>query len=80
MNRYLLDKHLNDVYDLEGYTTSEVLCKFHEKITELIEEMNRLEINIEEFKKVVTKQVESNERRIEEIEKVYPINKEEQKW
>ena len=73
-NRYILDKYLRDVYDVEGYTTSEVLCLFHEKITELIEEMNRLEINIEEFKKVVIKQVESNERRIEELEKAYHTN------
>ena len=76
MSRFILDKYLNDVYDVEGYTTSEVLCKFHEKITELIEEMNRLEINVEEFKKVVIKQVESNERRIEELEKVYHTNQE----
>ena len=76
MTRFILDKHLDDVYDVEGYTTSEVLCKFHEKITELIEEMNRLEINLEEFKKVVIRQVESNERRIEELEKAYHTNQE----
>ena len=76
MSRFILDKHLDDVYDVEGYTTSEVLCKFHEKITELIEEMNRLEINLEEFKKVVIRQVESNERRIEELEKAYHTNQE----
>lgn len=76
MRTFILDKHLNDVYDVEGYTTSEVLCKFHEKITELIEEMNRLEINLEEFKKVVIRQVESNERRIEELEKAYHTNQE----
>lgn len=76
MKTFILDKHLNDVYDLEGYTTSEVLCKFHEKISELIQEMNRLEINIEEFKKVVIRQVESNERRIEELEKAYHTNQE----
>ena len=75
-DKFLLDKHLNDVYDVEGYTTSEVLCLFHEKITELIEEMNRLEINLEEFKKVVIRQVESNERRIEELEKAYHTNQE----
>ena len=75
-NRYILDKHLNDVYDVEGYTTSEVLCLFHEKITEIIEEMNRLEINLEEFKKVIIKQVESNERRIEELEKAYHTKQE----
>lgn len=76
MTRFILDKHLDDVYDVEGYTTSEVLCKFHEKITELIEEMNRLEINLEEFKKIVIRQVESNERRIEELEKAYHTNQE----
>ena len=47
---------------------------YEEKRTELIEEMNRLEINLEEYKKVVTRQVESNERRIEELEKAYHSN------
>ena len=76
MSRFILDKHLNDVYDVEGYTTSEVLCEFYKKIHELTEEVNRLEINIEEFKKVVIKQVESNERRIEELEKAYHTKQE----
>ena len=76
MSRFILDKHLNDVYDVEGYTTSEVLCEFYKKIHELINEVNRLEINIEEFKKVVIQQVESNERRIEELEKAYHTNQE----
>lgn len=57
-NKFLLDKHLNDVYDVEGYTTSEVLCKFYEKIRELITEFNRVEINNEEFKKVVSEKLE----------------------
>lgn len=70
-NRFILDKYLRDVYDVEGYTTSEVLCLFHEKISEIIEEMNRLEINLEEFKKVVIRQVESNERRIEELSRSF---------
>ena len=58
MTRFILDKHLEDVYDVEGYTTSEVLCQFHKKITELIEEINRLDINVEEFKKVVSQKLE----------------------
>lgn len=57
-NRFILDKHLNDVYDVEGYTTSEVLCQFYEKIRELLTEFNRVEINNEEFKKVVSKKLE----------------------
>ena len=43
MNRFFLDKYLNDVYDVEGYTTAEVLCKFHEKITKLIDEFNKID-------------------------------------
>ena len=57
-NKFILDKHLNDVYDVEGYTTSEVLCQFYEKIKELLTEFNRLEINNEEFKKVVAQKLE----------------------
>ena len=45
-NINILDKYLNDVYDVEGYTTAEVLCKFHEKINEIIDEFNRID---EEF-------------------------------
>ena len=44
-NINILDKYLNDVYDVEGYTTSEVLCKFHEKINEIIDEFNRIDEN-----------------------------------
>ena len=58
VNKYILDKHLNDVYDVEGYTTSEVLCQFYEKIRELITEFNKVEINNEEFKKVVAEKLE----------------------
>lgn len=57
-DRYILDKHLNDVYDVEGYTTSEVLCKFYEKISEIITEVNRVGIDNEEFKKVVSQKIE----------------------
>ena len=57
-NRFILDKHLDDVYDVEGYTTSEVLCQFYEKIREILTEFNRLEINNEEFKKVVSKKLD----------------------
>ena len=57
-NRFILDKHLNDVYDVEGYTTSEVLCQFYEKIREILAEFNRLEINNEEFKKVVSQKLQ----------------------
>ncbi len=57
-NRYILDKHLNDVYDVEGYTTSEVLCQFYEKIREIITEVNKVTINNEEFKKVVSQKIE----------------------
>ena len=57
-NKYILDKHLNDVYDVEGYTTSEVLCQFYEKISELITEVNRVGIDNEEFKKVVSQKIE----------------------
>ena len=48
MNRFFLDKYLNDVYDVEGYTTAEVLCKFHEKITEIIELVNENELTVED--------------------------------
>ena len=44
-NINILDKYLNDVYDVEGYTTSEVLCKFNEKINEIIDEFNRIDDN-----------------------------------
>ena len=58
INRYILDKHLNDVYDVEGYTTSEVLCQFYEKISEIITEVNKVNIDNEEFKKVVSQKIE----------------------
>ena len=57
-NKYILDKHLNDVYDVEGYATSEVLCQFYEKISEIITEVNRIGIDNEEFKKVVSQKIE----------------------
>ena len=44
-NINILDKYLNDVYDVEGYTTAETLCKFHEKINEIIDEFNRIDDN-----------------------------------
>ena len=58
MSRFILDKYLNDVYDVEGYTTSEVLCEFYNKIHEVITLANETNINNEEFKKVVSKKIE----------------------
>ena len=40
---FIFSKRLDDVYDCEGYTTSEVLSYFYDKINDFVERFNELE-------------------------------------
>ena len=42
-DEFIFNKRLGDVYDCEGYTTSEVLSYFYEKINDFVERFNELE-------------------------------------
>ena len=42
-DEFIFNKRLFDVYDCEGYTTSEVLSYFYKKINDFVKKFNELE-------------------------------------
>lgn len=49
---------LNDVYDLEGFTTSEILSQFHTKIKEVIKAFNEIDTQFKDYQENINAKID----------------------